>query len=143
MTRDERLVISGGPKTGKSTLTDKVIADADTRPRWMRTDDFMDLGWSEASQAVADWMTVNSDGPWIVEGVAAVRALRKMIDADPDVKPCDRLVILRHHFDPLTTGQESMTKGLFTVLSEITDRLTELGVTITIYEEPIEPGDLA
>lgn len=118
-----RIVIGGGPRTGKTTLADQSFP-----PELVRhTDDLIDLGWSEASEAAAAWMA--EPGPWVIEGVAAVRALRKALEASPEA-PCDKLVWLRHPHEVLVKGQASMMKGCETVLAQIVDELERRGVVI-------------
>ncbi len=118
---DPRIVIGGGPKTGKSTLS-RVLDGA-----VHHTDDLIGLGWSEASQAVAE-MTAEP-GPWVIEGVATVRALRKALAAT-DGAPCDVLIWLVHPWQHLSKGQLAMAKGCQTVLAEIAPQLRDRGVII-------------
>ena len=132
----ERLVIAGGPRTGKTTLAASCAEYAGVDPRC--TDPLMDLGWSEASAAVATWF--DAEGPWIVEGVSTVRALRKWLAAHPEGKPCDRVILLREVVvDPaeLKPGHRSMAKGVETVWSEIVGELRARGVEI---EMPAKAG---
>lgn len=115
-----RVVIVGGPRTGKTTLAGEGA---------LHTDDLIHLGWSEASQFVCDdWLT--QPGPWIVEGVATARALRKALKARPGVKPCDEIWLCVHPVVELSRGQASMAKGVDKVWSEICPALTTLGVKI-------------
>ena len=117
-----RIVITGGPRTGKTELVKRYVVV-------YHTDDYMHLEWSEASKAVMQWFY--NTGPWIVEGVAAVRALRKWLEANPTGKPCDLLVVLDHEYEELTKEQRTMCKGLFTVLAEIAPELRARGVVIS------------
>lgn len=120
----ERVVIGGGPLTGKTTLARSAFAAVPVR----HTDDLIDThDWSAASATVAEWMA--EPGPWVIEGVAAVRALRKALAAT-DGAPCDRLIWLRDPHQEREPGQESMAKGCETVLAGIVDELTARGVTI-------------
>lgn len=116
-----RLVILGGPKTGKTTLAKSMTLPV------KHTDDVMHLGWSEASEMVATWF--DEPGPWVIEGVACARALRKWLAAN-EGQPCDTIIICTEALVPLTTGQRSMAKGVMTVLAEILPELTRRGVEI-------------
>jgi hypothetical protein len=116
-----RVCIGGGPRTGKTT-TAKLCAGS-----LRHTDDLIDLGWHEASAQAAAWMT--EPDPWVIEGVAVARALRKALAASPDA-PCDVLVWMSAPYEPLTPGQASMAKGCETVLAEILPELRARGVTI-------------
>ncbi len=116
---NERLIITGGPRTGKTTLGGKGARHCD---------DAAHLGWSEASQEVSTWL--DAKGPWTIEGVAAPRALRKWLERNPKGKPCDRVLVLQAPFTELTKGQFSMTKGVTTVLVEIVPELLSRGVVV-------------
>ncbi len=158
-----RVVITGGPRTGKTTLASSMarefiaasghstcnhcraaggrFAETSGVGRWpdpcpvcgmlplvRHTDDTMGrFGWSEGSAEVARWM--DEPGPWIVEGVAASRALRKWRDLHPDQPPpADRVIFLTMPHDLRTKGQASMAKGVETVHAEIEEWLAAHGV---------------
>lgn len=123
-----RIVIAGGCRTGKTTFAKEAGLTIGVRP--MCTDDLVGLGWSQASEHASYWLDL--PGPWIVEGVAAVRALRKWLERTPSktAKPCDVLYWLTRAQVPLKAGQDSMNKGCETVWREIKDRLEERGVVV-------------
>lgn len=139
-----RIVILGGPKTGKTTLAEHFSLGGTWTPEHgtgpgrargpgakavRHTDDLISLGWSEASQAASAWF--DEPGPWIIEGVAAVRALRKWRDQHPGERPpVDRVIYLTRPFVDLTPGQRSMAKGVDTVWEEIVDWLRHHGISI-------------
>lgn len=100
-----RVAIAGGPRCGKTTLT-RTVTD---RTR-MHGDDYVDRGWSEASERLA--ADVNGlQFPFIVEGVQVPRALRKGMRVD-----CVIWLSIPHV--PLTKQQEAMAKGCGTVMRE-------------------------
>jgi hypothetical protein len=93
--------------------------------------------WSEQSQHVADhWLMM--PGPWVIEGVATARALRKWVSAydntrgdpstDPERMPCDRIIVFRHAHPEaeVSAGQERMAKGVWSVWCEIESRFREI-----------------
>lgn len=132
-TRMTRTCITGGPKTGKTTLAKEMVrVEPVEHLVWgvnaRSTDDLIHLGWSEASQHVADeWLT--QPGPWIIEGVAVSRALRKWREAHPgEAPPVDRVIYLTETFKEPTAGQRAMAKGVETVHREIEGWLSEHGV---------------
>lgn len=122
----QRLVISGGPGHGKTTLADierdraglNFFLCTDTKlqaqrsrglhPNALYAPSSLDGDWSGLSQWVADtWL--NNRGPWVLEGVAVVRALRKWHDDNPTgAPPCDRLIRLTQPKMQLTPRQAGM-----------------------------------
>jgi len=133
-----RIVILGGPRTGKTTLARQMIEGGagDGMGVSLHADDLIDLGWSEATQRIADsWF--NEPGPWIIEGVALSRALRKWREAHPgEAPPVDRVIRLTTPHVELTKGQAAMAKGEETVWQEIAGWL--LGEGVAINDEGVD-----
>lgn len=134
-----RICAAGGPKTGKTWLAEKLfehrdwphdVPDCDGCGVLRHTDDLIHLGWSEASAAAALWF--DEPGPWIIEGVAVPRALRKWLAAHPEGKPCDVVYWLEDPHEELTRAQAAMAKGCATVWCEIEDELRARGVEIVV-----------
>lgn len=126
-----RICITGGPRTGKTTLAEKLqcssLANGMTGALLHHTDDLIALGWSEASQAASEWL--DEPGPWIIEGVAVSRALRKWRDQHPgEAPPVDQVIFLHTPHEPLSKGQATMAKGVESVHSEIEPWLREHGI---------------
>jgi hypothetical protein len=121
-----RTVILGGPGTGKTTRAERLRQETGLVPRG--TDELMQLPWSDQSDAVADWLL--SPDPYTIEGVAAVRGLRKALERTAG-KPCDRVVWLtKQHRALETKGAQSMAKAVTTIWSQIRDDLAARGVEI-------------
>lgn len=118
-----RICITGGPRTGKTTLACTIADEYGDHASTTvgHTDDLIDklkhLGkeaWSAASAEVATWL--DAPGPWVIEGVAVSRALRKWRDAHPGAAPpVDRVIYLSEPHEALTPGQAAMAKGVATV----------------------------
>jgi len=109
-----RLLITGWPKTGKTTLSRSLGGG--------RSTDSTGLSWSDASAEVAKWF--DQPGPWIIEGVAVPRAVRKWLANNPGKQlPVDKIVYLKKLYVPPTNGQMAMGKGLDAVLREIEPKL--------------------
>jgi hypothetical protein len=130
-----RIVILGGPRTGKTTLANKMAPLDAIVPAGFglvrHTDDLIGLGWSEGSQHIADeWLT--QPGPWIIEGVACSRALRKWREAHAgEPPPVDRVIRLTTPHVALEGGQIAMMKGEHTVWSrDVEPWLRDHGVEI-------------
>jgi hypothetical protein len=81
---------------------------------------------------VARWM--DAPGPWIIDGVRAVHALRKWLAAHPVGKPCDRVLYLTRAHVALSDGQRSMAKAIATVWAQVAEELGRRGVLVPIAE---------
>jgi hypothetical protein len=122
-----RILIAGGPRTGKTTFAAQ-LSDASGAPV-RHTDDLVGkLDWSAASAEVATWF--DEPGPWIVEGVAVGRALRKWLAAHPEGTPADTIYWALNAKVACTPGQISMAKGCLTVWTEVLPQLTARGVQV-------------
>lgn len=118
------VVIAGGPRCGKSTL-----AQAFDDP--FHTDDLVGkMSWSDQSQVVADWIDPGAPYPWCVEGVTAIRALRKWLRRHPEGAPCDILIWCDRVRPQPTKRQAALWVGCRTVYHEIRDDLRARGVHI-------------
>lgn len=118
-----RVVIAGGPRCGKSVLSGKLgITPV------FGSDKLIGLGWSEASLAASRWL--DEPGPWVAEGVAMPRALRKWLARNPVGNPADLVVWLGQPVVARVAGQESMAAGCLTVWREIRPELFRRGVRI-------------
>ena len=109
-----KLVITGFPKTGKTTLAAAFEAKG---YKVRHTDDAIDLGIHNDSQAISEWF--NEPGDWVVEGVTAPRAIRKWIDQHPNQRlPADKVVFLRDHVTEWE-NKGTFTKGIETVWGQV------------------------
>ncbi len=125
-------MIAGVPRAGKTTLAAHVAADTGVVAR--HTDDLLHermIAWSQISETVVGWF--DNPGPWIVEGVRTVHALRKWLRAHATGAPCDRVVWLGTPRVALTKGQAAMARGCETVWREIRSEIVARGVHV---EEP-------
>lgn len=119
-----RIVIIGAPGTGKTTLGRKLAAELGYP--LTSTDDTMAMPWSEHSAHIA--AVILTPGPYVVEGVAAVRALRKALDATE--RPCDRVIYLTHPHADKGAKAAAFGKGIATVWGGIWHRLHAAGVEV-------------
>ena len=127
-----RIIICGGPRTGKTQLA-KHLSLKFGIPTYRCTDpqalggdalDHTELPererWSAISADVSEWF--DEPGPWIIEGVAAIRALRKWHKNNPEgAPPCDKCLYLSDAKAEQSKGQQTMSKAVHSVLREIMD----------------------
>ena len=126
----ERLLITGAPKSGKSTLVSKMenVDHYCTDPQRVCDEGIVGtpnhLDWSGASQFVSDkWIGEKQ----VIEGVAIPRALRKWKQINPfSPLPFDKLIILEGTFEPLSKGQLTMAKGIKKVIEELIETWPEI-----------------
>jgi len=122
-----RVLIAGGPRVGKTYLAEKIAAALGVTPK--HTDDLIAThDWSEASAEAARWIA--EPGPWVVEGVAVPRAIRKWMAAHPVGKPADVVHWGIHPREPLIPGQLAMLRGCETVFAQVREELLRRGVQI-------------
>lgn len=122
----ERAIIAGGPRTGKSTTSAR--AGERYRRDIRSTDALSDShGWIEASAEIARWI---DDPKYIIEGVAAPRALRKWMRANPDKKLDATVVYFGRAVSPQTDQQRRMSKDVAKVWNEIRGELIARGCTV-------------
>lgn len=137
-----RVMIVGGPMTGKSTEAERLRASMGLEC-YLCTDTVSQAGgrapgkplhapaqfdkdWHGLSLWVSEnWLT--KSGPWILEGVAAVRALRKYHLANPVAPPpVDRVIWMNQERGALSNGQAAMTSGHSTMMDGLIDSWPEL-----------------
>lgn len=128
-----RILITGGPKTGKTTLALSMALKSRGGGRVRSTDSLIaTMDWSAASAEVSTWL--DDPGPWIIEGVAVPRALRKWLASHPDPanKPADQIIVMATARRPLSPGQVAMGKGVDTVWREVEPQLVARGVLVEL-----------
>jgi hypothetical protein len=125
----DRILIIGGPRTGKTTLAD-ALAQAMGAPV-SHADDVKRATWSDVSEALSGWLGRALPGPWLCEGVALPRALRKWLRAhSAPATPADVIYWLSKPVVQRTPGQETMAKGVETVWREVEPELIRRGVEV-------------
>lgn len=141
----QRVAIIGGPGCGKSTLAQAharklgcLVLCTDTLEQAQKTGrastqnvlyapSSLNGQWSPLSLWVSQsWL--NRPGPWVVEGVALIRALRKWHEAHPEeLPPCDVVYWCREPLIELEPGAHSMLSGHDTIAGSTLDEWPELG----------------
>ena len=116
-----RVLIAGGPKTGKTTLS-KEYTECLVR----HTDDLISLDWNGQSAEVARWL--DKPGPWVIEGCAVVRGLRKWLRSHREGLPFDKLIYLTKPLAENTYWQRVMAIGTRTIWNEISPLIAQRNV---------------
>lgn len=101
----KRIAIAGGPRTGKTTLSDRAVG----RVEVFHGDDYISDDWSANSAEIVRLCTPLPS--FVVEGVQVPRALRKGLIVDA-------VIWLDRPQVPLTKAQQTMAKGVATVFAE-------------------------
>jgi hypothetical protein len=135
-----RIIILGGPRVGKSTLSEKLQSELSvpTLHTSLELEDLFPVdqpeSWSQQSEHASKWF--DDPGDWICEGVQMARALRKWLKAHPG-KPLDAdIFLLRQPMVPQRNGQKAMMKGVETVFREIEAELVKRGARVEKLKDP-------
>lgn len=127
-----KIIIIGGPRSGKSTLAKKLANKINaqrycTDPKSLVKDIESNVNYlpdgipwgDDSTHIINNWFS--KEGDWIIEGVGAVRALRKWAQSKP---PCDKIIFIKESFPGinLSKGQASMHKSISTIWGDIEDR---------------------
>jgi SPP1 gp7 family putative phage head morphogenesis protein len=125
-----RIAIVGVPRAGKTTAANRLGELLGLQVH--SSDDLIALGWSEASAATAELIAASSARGGIFEGVAVVRALRKLLEASRDGQglPVDDVLVLNEPHETLTPGQRAMAEGVKTIARAVLPRLAARGARI-------------
>lgn len=123
----DRIIICGPPRTGKSTLA---VRAGERYGLPVKFGDSL-VGtheWSDASLEVSTW--IDDPGSWIIDGVVAVRAIRKWLARNPTLSLGAVVVYLRDPIQVQTDKQRSMAKAIATIWREIEPALIARGTKI-------------
>lgn len=135
-----RILIAGGPRTGKTQRANELLADSivplDTPLRC--TDEVITrFDWAGASLEVASW--IHDPGPWIIEGTIVLRALRHyLLQTRMTDKPADVLYYGALPMIVLTKNQTRMLDGCNTIWNGIRSELMARGTRVeAIPRKPV------
>lgn len=130
--RARRLVIAGGPQSGKTTLADEYsrylpIIHADGM--------HMLKSWRFRVMVVHHYL--RQPGPWLVEGVTVASALKIWLRENNGQKdsrlPCDEIIYLTRSYGSLTHGQRAVQRLVTSACQLILPKLEALGVKVEVH----------
>lgn len=136
----KRIFLIGGPDTGKTTLSEQLAVQHGIK-HVLHTDDLIGHGWSEASQAAADWMNEHANDDYIIEGTAAIRGLRKWLRQNEGPLPEGTTIYtLNLPYVPQSKGQRAMSLGVLTITTEIYSELISRGAVFEQHKSDTGNG---
>lgn len=118
-----KYVIIGGPRTGKTTLGQKLAEAA--RVPLRSTDDLKHLDWDDVTPIVVQWLL--DPNPCVIEGVRAIHALR--VIQDYDLREFKIILLIQPQVEQ-TGRQMAMADGILGIYRRIKDRLRVQGAEI-------------
>lgn len=122
-----KILIIGVPRAGKSTIATSLASELGIPLKhideWAKT-----LEWSVVSDKVAE--KLETEGPWIMDGVAGVRGLRKWLERNPGKKPDFMIIWMGEPAIKLTAAQDNMRNGTLTIWKGVAPELLKRGVHI-------------
>lgn len=109
-----RIAVTGGPKTGKTSLVAQLVEVLDPRTV-IHTDRFKSLPWVDQARAVNE-AAADAGARWLMEGVTVARALRHGLPADIVI------YMAGPPFETLPTHALSLTRKVAGWVDEVRDR---------------------
>jgi len=117
----KKILIIGGPKGGKTTRA-RQLSLTHGIPIQHFDSYISKYDWSEMSDQIAKWL--DDPGPWIKEGVAGSRGLRKWLRKNKKI-PDFEIIVLNEPKMKLTQGQDRMHKNHSKILKECMDEIEQ------------------
>lgn len=117
-----RVFITGGPRTGKTTLARKLAQGGTVRT--IHTDDYLDREHADVPSVLREAVLASDDV--VVEGTHVARLLRKY----PDLAQGARVYYTATHTPGQTPGQQRQAKGIRTVWRQARPALHKSGATV-------------
>jgi len=140
-----RIVVIGGPRTGKTTYATKLARQlgAHLASTGKRTEDESGLVSTDNYMRRANWGTLpdvvlkdlKNRENWVLEGTQAARVLRRALKEDPTFK-VDKVLVFNRPWVARNTGQEAMAKGVKTILKDMAPLLEKAGIEVEHMTPP-------
>lgn len=149
-----RVVVLGGPRTGKTTYATKLAKQlgahlASTGKRTeapeglVSTDNWMHKStWADLPDAVIK--DLKGRDSFVLEGTQAARVLRRWLVREPESVKVDKVLVFGQPWVARTPGQESMAKAVRTIFRDLQPLLQKAGIEFEHMTPPeITPDEWA
>lgn len=141
-----RIVVIGGPRTGKTTYATKLAKQLGVHlgSTGKRTEQEEGLVSTDNYMKRANWKTLpdvvikdlKDRDSWVLEGTQAARVLRRWLKESPAEVKVDKVLVFNRAWVPRNPGQEAMAKGVRTVLRDLQPLLTKAGIEVEHMTPP-------
>jgi hypothetical protein len=141
-----RIVVLGGPRTGKTTYATKLAKQlgvhlgstgkrTEQEDGLVSTDNYMKrANWATLPDVIIKDLKDRED--WVLEGTQAARVLRRWLKASPDEPKVDKVLVFGKPWVARTPGQEAMAKGVRTILRDLQPLLDKAGIEVEHMTPP-------
>lgn len=140
-----RIVVIGGPRTGKTTYATKLAKQLGCHlgSTGKRTEQPDGLVSTDNYMRRADWKTLpdvvlkdlKDRDSWVLEGTQAARVLRRALKEDPKFT-VDKVLVFGRPWVQRNPGQEAMAKGVRTILNDMAPLLRDRGIEVEHMTPP-------
>ncbi len=140
-----RIVVIGGPRTGKTTYATKLAKQLGCHlgSTGKRTEQEEGLVSTDNYMKRADWKTLpdvilkdlKPRESWVLEGTQAARVLRRALREDPSFR-VDKVLVFGRPWVARNPGQEAMAKGVRTILADMMPLLEKAGIEVEHMTPP-------
>lgn len=121
-------IVAGAPGTGKTFFTDRIY-------NWVRinSDDYKDVPWEAQSVVLATLIrekAMYGNGSMVVEGLCALRGLRKAIEFGWVTSEDTVTVVMMKSIRSVSRYDERQAKAQQTILASVLEKLP----TVVVYD---------
>lgn len=146
-----RIVVIGGPRTGKTTYATKLAKQYGVHlgSTGKRTEQEDGLVSTDNYMKRANWKTLpdvvikdlKDRDSFVLEGTQAARVLRRWLKESPKEAKIDKVLVFNRPWVTRNTGQEAMAKGVRTILRDMEPLLREAGIEVEHMTPPEMTAD--
>ncbi len=141
-----RIVVLGGPRTGKTTYATKLAKKlgvhlgstgkrTEQEDGLVSTDNYMKrANWATLPDVIIKDLKNRED--WVLEGTQAARVLRRWLKEDINGPKVDKVLVFNKPWVTRSGGQEAMAKGVRTILKDLQPLLAKAGIEVEHMTPP-------